>query len=56
LIKGFISAGYHALDWNGRDEAGQLVASGIYFYRLEAKAKDMASQPFMDVKKMILMK
>lgn len=56
LIKGFISAGYHTLDWNGRDEAGQLVASGIYFYRLEAKAKDMASQPFMDVKKMILMK
>lgn len=28
--------GYHELQWNGRDESGQLVRSGIYFYRLDA--------------------
>lgn len=29
-------AGVHTLPWNGRDEAGRRLASGVYFYRLEA--------------------
>ena len=29
-------AGYHAAIWDGRDERGQLVASGIYLYQLHA--------------------
>jgi hypothetical protein len=29
-------AGKTALSWNGRDDAGSEVASGIYFFRLEA--------------------
>lgn len=29
------SAGHHSVTWNGRDERGQSVASGVYFYRLE---------------------
>ena len=34
---GELSAGPHAVDWNGRDDAGQRVASGIYFYRLRSE-------------------
>lgn len=31
-----VSAGRHEVAWQGRDQAGRLVAAGIYFYRLEA--------------------
>lgn len=30
------AAGYHEVRWNGNDDAGASVPSGIYFYRLEA--------------------
>jgi len=56
LINRTHSVGLHNLEWNGRDEAGQLAASGIYFYRLEVLVKDSERRSFMDVKKMILMK
>jgi flagellar hook assembly protein FlgD len=29
-----LAAGSHQLDWDGRDQGGQLVASGVYFVRL----------------------
>ena len=29
-------AGYHEITWDGRDQAGHLVGSGVYLYRLEA--------------------
>ncbi len=31
-------AGAHAVDWDGRDDRGRAVASGVYFYRLETPA------------------
>lgn len=34
LISGPLSAGSHSIDWNGTDNGGKVVASGIYFYRL----------------------
>ena len=40
LVKTLVSdhavAGDHTARWNGVDERGRAVASGIYFYRLEA--------------------
>jgi len=30
-----MAAGDHTVLWNGRDEAGRAVSSGVYFYRLE---------------------
>ncbi|MFZ5516383.1 MAG: S8 family serine peptidase [Candidatus Zhuqueibacterota bacterium] len=41
------SGSYH-IKWNGKDNAGQPVSSGIYFYRLEAGS-------FTQTKKMILL-
>jgi flagellar hook assembly protein FlgD len=29
-------AGTHRVSWDGRDNAGRQVASGVYLYRLEA--------------------
>jgi hypothetical protein len=42
-------AGTHEVVWNGRDDRGQLVASGTYFYRIEAG-------PDSQTRKMVLMK
>ncbi len=36
LVKGPQEAGPHALQWDGRDDAGRELASGVYFYRLQA--------------------
>jgi len=36
LVDGMVPAGVHQASWNGRDENGQAVSSGIYFYRLKA--------------------
>ncbi|NUO79014.1 T9SS type A sorting domain-containing protein [candidate division KSB1 bacterium] len=36
LLNGALAAGPHTLLWNGQNEAGELVRSGVYFLRLEA--------------------
>ena len=35
LRQGPQQAGYHRLHWDGRDDEGRPLASGIYFYRLK---------------------
>ncbi len=51
LTDGIVSAGYQTATWN----AG-LVASGIYFYRLEATSIADPSRTFVQMKKMALIK
>jgi hypothetical protein len=36
LVSGELPAGQHNIVWDGRDEAGHDVASGVYLYKLEA--------------------
>ena len=36
LAQGPRGRGVHTVQWNGRDEDGRRVASGVYWYRLEA--------------------
>jgi hypothetical protein len=40
LVDREMSAGSHTLRWDGTDEFGTPVSSGIYFYRLKAGAFD----------------
>ena len=49
LHKGAIAAGRPQMVWDGKDERGLQVASGIYVYRLEADA-------LVATKKLMLMK
>lgn len=36
LAEGLRAAGTHSVMWDGRDKNGRAVASGVYFYRLDA--------------------
>lgn len=36
LTEAPMQAGAHTVDWDGRDENGQRVAGGVYFYRITA--------------------
>ena len=49
LINGELNAGPHNVTWNGLNEVGQKVATGIYFYELK-------SGDFSSIKKMLLVK
>lgn len=49
LVDEFQSSGYKAINWNGTNNVGQPVSSGLYVYRIEAGK-------FVESKKMILLK
>jgi hypothetical protein len=49
LVDGQMRAAYHTVDWNGKDESGKPVASGLYFYR-------MKTPDYQNMRKMILLK
>ncbi len=48
-------AGFHAVRWNGTNQSGHTVASGLYFYRMEARSTS-STNAFTDLKKMLLVK
>ncbi|MFC1573268.1 choice-of-anchor D domain-containing protein [Candidatus Eisenbacteria bacterium] len=35
-----VSAGFHQVEWDGRDESGRVVADGVYFYRFVSPNHD----------------
>ena len=45
-----VRSGTYQAHWDGKDEKGQTVASGIYFYVLKSADR------FTDTKKMVLIK
>ncbi len=51
LIDDIQSAGYKDVEWNAKS-----LASGIYYYRLEATSVNDPSQRFIQVRKMILLR
>ena len=49
LVNGMYGAGKHSVVWNGRDDYGVYVSSGVYFYCMTADG-------YTSVKKNIMMK
>ncbi|HQM37053.1 MAG TPA: putative Ig domain-containing protein, partial [Candidatus Marinimicrobia bacterium] len=49
LVNERINAGYHTVNWNGRDASGNRVTSGVYIYKITAG-------DFAKSKKMLLVK
>jgi len=44
-----LQAGFHSVRWDGTNGQGELVSTGVYFYRLTSPA-------FTSTKKMIMVK
>ncbi|MGA9115814.1 MAG: FlgD immunoglobulin-like domain containing protein [Bacteroidota bacterium] len=53
LVQTDQAAGVHTTLWDGRNDAGQQLASGVYFYRLAAEG---AGSPYQSIMKMVLLK
>ncbi|MFC2075693.1 aryl-sulfate sulfotransferase [candidate division KSB1 bacterium] len=49
LTSGHQAAGSHRVEWDGRDDSGRPVGSGVYFYRLQ-------TGDFSRTRKMVLLK
>jgi len=49
LVSTRVNAGHHVINWDGRDDLGMIVPSGVYIYRI--KAGD-----FLAAKKMLMLK
>jgi len=49
LVKGVYATGVHNVVWNGRDDLGRQVGSGVYFYTMKAGE-------YSAVRKMLLLK
>jgi len=47
IIQGNIGKGEHSFIWNGADNYGKPVSSGIYFYRLQAGDKQLTRKMLM---------
>jgi ABC-type dipeptide/oligopeptide/nickel transport system permease subunit len=49
LVNGMYSTGSHSVIWNGTDDLGRSVSSGMYFYR-------MTADEYTSVRRMMLLK
>jgi hypothetical protein len=56
LVDNLMAPGTYRATWDGRDDNGLGVASGVYLYRIVAKNSSGSGQDFVLTKKMILMK
>jgi hypothetical protein len=51
LMNGEQAAGYHLMEWNGKDSQGMTVPSGMYFIRMSVR-----DEQFSAIQKMMLLK
>ncbi|MDH3216240.1 MAG: PQQ-dependent sugar dehydrogenase [Candidatus Krumholzibacteria bacterium] len=49
LVDGYETGGHRTTTWDGKDDGGQTVSTGVYFYQLNAKG-------FSETRKMVLIK
>jgi len=54
LASGIQEAGFYEVTWNGHNNSGASVGTGVYFYRFEASGN--SGKKFTELKKMIFLK
>jgi hypothetical protein len=55
LVNGQIDAGYQSVEWNANNARGNVLASGLYLYRIDVVGV-ASGKEFHDVRKMLLMR
>jgi hypothetical protein len=56
VFEGNLGAGYGSVQWDGQNDAGETLASGVYFYRIEAVAAQGPGETFTQLRRMLLVK
>ena len=57
LVQDVQSAGAYTVHWNGTNDHANAVGTGVYFYRLEARAITSGQgEEFVETRKMIFLK
>ncbi len=56
LVNSDVNTGQYTATWNGENNAGQKVSSGIYLYRIEALPGAGHTEKFIKSRKMLLIK
>jgi len=44
LLHRELSGGNYQINWDGKDQFGRLVGSGIYFYQVEARSQVLSKR------------
>lgn len=55
LVNVYLTPGEYVQTWDGRDDNGSQVASGVYLYEIVAQSSK-TSETFMQAKKMLLVR
>ncbi len=55
LVDGEMAAGRHGIHWNGKNQAGRSIASGVYLYQIVARGQN-GEITFSQTKRMTLLK
>jgi hypothetical protein len=56
LANGIKQAGIYSVRWDGKNNAGHSVPTGVYFYQLNGKSQIPGKRSLIDTRRMILMK
>ncbi|MBW6515148.1 MAG: chitobiase/beta-hexosaminidase C-terminal domain-containing protein [Candidatus Cloacimonetes bacterium] len=47
LYNGYLPAGEHRVEWNGRDDSNRIQSSGVYFYQLQSGDQTLIRKALM---------
>ena len=47
LVDRVLQAGTHAIRWNGRDDEGRRLASGVYLYQLKVGRQQLKTRKLL---------
>jgi hypothetical protein len=56
LLSGVLTSGEKVASWDGTNSAGNPMATGVYFYRLEVRSLTRSSLSFTSVRRMLLVR
>ncbi len=56
LVNGSTEAGFHSIRWQGKDDQGRSLPSGVYLYRLQVLGQNGGSSVFVQSNKLTLLK